>query len=346
MARPAAEHLPIPPGDLVELQRVKRYEWLEILRRVKCKPSVKLVGFAAATYGNKDGDAIFPGIERLANVTNQDDRTVRLALAWLRRHGLMHRTFEGSKCGRAGGKADEHVLTTPDDITGLPLLPVDESDPDREKRRAAMREADVRRKQRSKNRGPELPEQGISDTGTGDLNDRSPVSEIPPPREVPLDVPLDENHPSARIERPHAAARGRVGIVQTYAEYEAAHRKIMIREGEELGEEDEAFVSSTIAHDYVVSIVGELDAMEGSTATGMIEKGTHPKAVVNTILKSRGESESSYRAASLRMLELPADVCQAYREAAEDHCDTHFPEASARYRMILADRLARTDRRP
>src|SRR5947199_4243446 len=99
----------------MELVRVKRYEWTPVVRRLRCKPSVKLVAFVAASYGNADGGSIFPGIVRLANVTGVDDRTVKVALSELRKLGLMARVFEGSTCGRRGGMADEHVLTLPDD---------------------------------------------------------------------------------------------------------------------------------------------------------------------------------------------------------------------------------------
>jgi hypothetical protein len=269
------------------LERAKRYEWLPILRRVRCKPSVKLVGFVAASYGNADGGSIFPGIARLSNVTGLDDTTVKLSLKTLRTLGLMERVFEGSSRGRGGGMSDEHVLTLPvGDPSSLPLLPLDESDPEREAKREAKRAADTERKRRSagknrlsqtRNRLSETSERVVSITGNR-------LSDTTPPRDVPRHVVVDEGQHSARnraASRPGATAR------ETFDDFAARHRKLMVRDGEVLTDEDEEFVSSTIRGDYVRHTIGDLDDVEERTVDGMLSNGVHPKTIVNAIAKTR-----------------------------------------------------------
>lgn len=73
----------------------------------------------------------------------------------------------------------------------------------------------------------------------------------------------------------------------------------------------------------------------------MLSSGSHPKAVVNTILKGRGEGEEAYRAASMYLVQLPdAPMCM---EAARHHLATHHPGAGERSVAIPAARLARRD---
>lgn len=322
---------------MTQVQRVKRHEWLPVVRRLRCNPSVKLTALIAATYGNADGGSIFPGVVRLANVTGLDDTTIKLGLKKLRTLGLMVRVFEGSTVGRRGGMADEHVLTLPVDIAGLPLLPADESDPDREKTRAERRAADAERKRRAKNRLSETrnrlsesSEQVVSDTGNR-------LSETTPPVHGPDHVLVDEGHHSARIERDRPGGRPRE---ETYGEYEQRHRQVMVRPGEELSDEDELFVSGVIADDYVTARAGELDEFEQRTADGMRENGAHPKAIVNTIMKDRGYGEADYRAAQSYLLELDDETRKTYMDLAEQHWSTHFPDEPYRFVLVYAARLA------
>lgn len=361
------DKIPIP-GHLRGLDRdVDLYAWRAVIRRLKCHSSVKLVALVASDYGNKDGTRVHPGIERLSNVTELDDRTVKMALKTLRDHGLMHRTVEGSAYGRRGGIADEHVLTVPRDIAVLPLLPVDESNPEREAKRAAQREKDAARKRArqtprrkalpttgTQEQVISVPEQVISDTGTGDLSSRNPVSQITPPTEAPTDVPSHGATIPLASKRGHAAARPRDSSFangssdkgkDTFRAFEAERRSELMTEGEELSEEDEDFIVSTVGHDYVESIVGDLDAVEESTVDGMLGNGAHPKAIVNTLLKMRGESEADYRDAQAYLLDLPSDQMQTFMRTAENHIATHFPEATHRFRMIFAARLAQRQRK-
>jgi len=94
---------------------VDTYEWLRLVRRVRLNPSAKLVAFACASYANRDGSSIYPGAAKLAAVTGLTERTVRTALQTLRNTGLLKRTREGRRAGRAA-LSDEHKLTRPLDL--------------------------------------------------------------------------------------------------------------------------------------------------------------------------------------------------------------------------------------
>jgi DNA-binding transcriptional ArsR family regulator len=101
-------------GDAALLD-VDRYEWERIVRRVRLNPATKLVALAVASYANRDGSSIYPGAAKLAAVTGLTERTVRQSLKTLREIGLLHRTREGRRAGRAA-LADEHKLTRPTDL--------------------------------------------------------------------------------------------------------------------------------------------------------------------------------------------------------------------------------------
>lgn len=132
--------------DGAKLKRVDRYEWTEVLKRLRTTSTVKLVAIFMASWGDKSGKDNFPGVILLSNTTEEDDRTVKVALKKLRDFGMVYRIFEGSLSGRAGGYADHHILTVPEDLSLLPLLPEDMSHPERDAKREAKREADRKRK--------------------------------------------------------------------------------------------------------------------------------------------------------------------------------------------------------
>lgn len=356
------------PGDVIilkdgrRLHRVDRYAWTRIIRRLKVNPAWKLVALMATSYGDKDGRDNRPGVALLADICNLDDRTVKVALKGLRDLGLFYRAFEGSSAGRAGGKADVHALTVPPGLAGLPLLPEDERDPEREAKREAAREADRRRKAKGTRRVASTttrtpparpaaqeqvicdPEEVICDPGTGDLSSRIPVSQITPPRERPREDPEKGGHHSAPIP-----ARGNAGPMtnddDSYRAFAERRRSSMIAAGViEAGEpdpDDEQFFESVIRRDYVAHVVGHMEPREVATVEGMLSGNAHPKAVVNKILKDRGEGEQAYREAQMFLVQL-ADA-PTYMEAARHHLATHFPDAGERSVSILAARLARRD---
>jgi hypothetical protein len=99
----------------MEHEPMSRFEWERVLRRASLPPATKLVGFVLATYANKTGGSIRPGVQRLVDVTRQSRRTVMRALEHLRKVGLVERTFKGSSGGRRA-LADEYRLTCPVDL--------------------------------------------------------------------------------------------------------------------------------------------------------------------------------------------------------------------------------------
>lgn len=112
--------VPDPPAGLTA---VDPREWTRIWLRVLADPSVKLTGFAMASFADyKNGSEIRPGCDLLMRVTGiRGDKTVRLALAQIRDWGLIWRYAEGRKSGRAG-IADIYRLTFPEDISGIPMM--------------------------------------------------------------------------------------------------------------------------------------------------------------------------------------------------------------------------------
>jgi hypothetical protein len=98
-----------------EEAKVSRYDWERWVRRCRLPASTKLVALVMATYAARDGSRIFPGVARLAAVTELSERTVRTALGNLRDVGLIERVYPG---GRRGTQAfaDVHRLAIPADL--------------------------------------------------------------------------------------------------------------------------------------------------------------------------------------------------------------------------------------
>lgn len=104
-----------------------RYDWERIIRRAVVPSTVKLVALALATYADADGTRVYPGVARLVAVTSLSERSVRNALAELRRIGLIERVFKGGRHG-TNAYTDVHRLAIPVELFEL----VDVLDPDEE----------------------------------------------------------------------------------------------------------------------------------------------------------------------------------------------------------------------
>lgn len=111
--------VPDPPDGLTA---VSPSVWLPVWRRVIASPSVKLAGFACASWADwEDGAEVHPGNVVLGLACGgMHKSTVIPALAQIRDWGLMWRYIKGSKNGRAG-LSDVYRLTFPDDISGIPM---------------------------------------------------------------------------------------------------------------------------------------------------------------------------------------------------------------------------------
>ena len=87
------------------------FDWLRVFMRLPMSSAAKLTGYAlAANATASTGKDARPGNELLMVQTSLSDKTIRMALAELRRLGLVSRQFEGAKAGRRG-MADEYWLT-------------------------------------------------------------------------------------------------------------------------------------------------------------------------------------------------------------------------------------------
>jgi len=94
------------------LDPVGRFAWERVVRATDTTSTVKLVALTLATYGDRNGQRLRPGVDRLARACGLSERATRAALVTLRDLGLIERTVAGSTMGRRA-IADEHRLTQP-----------------------------------------------------------------------------------------------------------------------------------------------------------------------------------------------------------------------------------------
>ncbi|MET8985781.1 hypothetical protein ABZW49_10070 [Nonomuraea wenchangensis] len=114
-----------PPSALFAIKY--SYVWLRTWREVIAQPSVKLVGFAAATFSNRSGHRVFPGLKLLMATTGYSKPTVIDALATMRYLGFVYRVE--SNRGATSHLADRYQLCTPRTLDHVPML-VDKEEPD------------------------------------------------------------------------------------------------------------------------------------------------------------------------------------------------------------------------
>jgi DNA-binding MarR family transcriptional regulator len=100
-----------------------RFEWERCLRRFALGTPTKAVALMLASYADRDGGNIHPGVDRLAANLECHERTVRRHLTRLAERGLIEKTFSGSSAGRRR-RADCWALTLPaDPATRIGLTP-------------------------------------------------------------------------------------------------------------------------------------------------------------------------------------------------------------------------------
>jgi DNA-binding MarR family transcriptional regulator len=100
-----------------------RFEWERCLRRFALGTPTKAVALMLASYADRDGGNIHPGVDRLAANLECHERTVRRHLTRLAERGLIEKTFSGSSAGRRR-LADCWALTLPaDPATSIGLTP-------------------------------------------------------------------------------------------------------------------------------------------------------------------------------------------------------------------------------
>lgn len=182
---------------------IGRFEWERILRRIRVSvPSVKLVGFAMATYANADGTKIRPGQKRLAAVLGTSEMTVRRGQAELEATGMLELVFKGHSQGRgqAGGYASEYRLTVPSDLLEcVPLL-----DPDEVNHRTPMNSDSANCRTPMSGNSGESPD--ISEE-IPDIWSESSDTHVPPPDHSHQIKDHNINHQSLTVAEVDAQAR-------------------------------------------------------------------------------------------------------------------------------------------
>lgn len=96
------------------------YAWLRTWRNVIVQPSVKHIGFAAATFSNVRGHRVYPGVKRLMAITGYSKPCVIEALATMRHLGFIWRVE--SNRGATSHKSDRYQLCQPRTLDHLPML--------------------------------------------------------------------------------------------------------------------------------------------------------------------------------------------------------------------------------
>lgn len=98
--------------DERQLEPVDRFAWERIVRATETTSTVRLVALTLATYGDRHGRNLRPGVARLAAACGLGQRATIAALGALRDLGLLERTVTGSTMGTRA-TTDEHRLTRP-----------------------------------------------------------------------------------------------------------------------------------------------------------------------------------------------------------------------------------------
>ena len=250
-----------PPASALYAIRYS-YDWLRTWRYVVVQPSVKHVGLAAATFSNKRGKQVFPGIKRLMAITGHSKPSVIDALATMRYLGFLWRKSCGQ--GSESGQADEYQLCLPRTQDHLPMIDAKSGkEPTLHSLPPIAQQTAIRLgvAARLAKRGGQMTQPGWSNEVTtlvGSVNHWW-LSQLTPPTHLTYGSTNTDHHHSDRHDRPDAGASGR--------KYD-------------FNDEDDCY-------DYVCDHIGYIDPMESSTVDGMLSGGVHPKAIVNTILAVR-----------------------------------------------------------
>lgn len=253
-----------PPASALYAVRYS-YDWLRTWRYVVVQPSVKHVGLAAATFSNKRGLQVFPGVKRLMAITGHSKPSVIDALATMRYLGFLWRRSCGQ--GSESGIADVYQLCLPRTTEHLPMIDTKTGkEPPLHTLPPLAQQTAVRLgvAARLAKRGGQMRQPGWSTDTTTLVRsvDHWWLSELTPPTHHTYTATYSGHHHSDRHDRPDAGASGR--------KYD-------------FGNEDDRY-------DYVCDQVADLDPFESSMMDGMLADGAHPKAVVNALLARRRDA--------------------------------------------------------
>lgn len=108
-----------------EVRPMDRFEWERIVRRVQMPKGTKYVAIMLATYADRDGTRVRPGVEGLALVMCVSEPTVKRGMSDLRKLGFIKLTKRGN---RHTHQADTYRLTVPVNLLALPMLSPEETE--------------------------------------------------------------------------------------------------------------------------------------------------------------------------------------------------------------------------
>jgi hypothetical protein len=114
------EELPDPvDADLPEhLCAIRKLRWLDLLLRMKMPAGRFRVAVALARFGNAEGENVYPGEKKIADMGNVHVTNARAHIKALVGLGLLHLKEAG---GGRGGATHVYRLTRPADITTLQM---------------------------------------------------------------------------------------------------------------------------------------------------------------------------------------------------------------------------------
>jgi hypothetical protein len=118
---PAAKHPPAEMPPTKQLCYVKHsYEWINLWKYVVCQPALKNTGLAVATFSDKKGMDIFPGMRRTMLITGHGKTATIEALKLLRWLGFLYRVSCGK--GADSHEADVYMLCKPLTLDHVPMV--------------------------------------------------------------------------------------------------------------------------------------------------------------------------------------------------------------------------------
>lgn len=257
-----------PPASALYAVRYS-YHWEHAWKYVVVRPPIKAVGLMVATFGNKRGTKIHPGVKRLIAATGYTKPIVIEALATMRWLGFMWRA--SSAQGSNSGHSDEYQLCLPRSMDHVPrvdtktlALPVYSKMSATGQCTACILRVAERLGVPKDEWSTEMTRWSTELTTLVNPVDHWWLSQLTPPTHLTNTSTYSSDHHSDSAESgPRASSRAR--------HYD-------------FDDEDDCY-------DYVMDAFGDdLDPYEMSTMEGLLSKGEHPKMIVNKINRMRREA--------------------------------------------------------
>lgn len=265
--------------------------------------ATKSVATWLSHHANDDGTNSHPGVRLLAFETELGESTVRRCLEQLRELGLVVRTLRGSVAEKRN-YADVYKLVIPDDLEARVCVQEEPS----QRRSGHGRGGKANHVRWHEQRGKTDPDCIHCAEGAGSALPGG--SEVPTPIRPPLGRISDQRpdgsdhrsveehhqafttkHDSHHSAHPRAGSRtsSRARDLPPFADFFEAQWNERVRPGEELTEEDVAWLEHEIGYDYVIQCIGGEDFYPGEETAifGRLSNGDNPKAIVNMILSQR-----------------------------------------------------------